>query len=348
MKFIKITDRSIGSGFPCFIIAEAGVNHNGNLELAHQLIDAAANSGADAVKFQTFQAEKLVTGDAKKASYQEQTTGSGESQFEMLRKLELPLTEYSELIAHCQRRNILFLSTPFDEGSADFLIKTGMPALKIPSGEITNLPFLRFLALKKLPMIVSTGMASLGEIETAVHLIRGVGSDEFVLLHCVTNYPTPPEEVNLQVMNLLSNAFDVPVGYSDHTRGIEVPLAAAALGACVIEKHFTLDRNMAGPDHHASLNPDELTAMVRGIRVVEAALGSAVKMPSVTEKETAAVVRRSLIAARDIPIGTELTLEMIVIKRPGSGLPPAMLSHLLGRRAKQEITAGTLLAFDMF
>lgn len=348
MKFIKIIDRSIGSGFPCFIIAEAGVNHNGNLELAHQMIDAAAISGADAIKFQTFQAEKLVTGDAKKASYQEQTTGSGESQLEMLRKLELPLSGYGELISHCQKKNILFLSTPFDEGSADFLIKTGMPVLKIPSGEITNLPFLRFLSLKKLPMIVSTGMATLGEIESAVQLIRGVGSDEFVLLHCVTNYPTPPEEVNLRVMNLLYHAFDVPVGYSDHTNGTEVALAAAALGACVIEKHFTLDRNMEGPDHQASLNADELTAMVRGIRVIETALGNGIKMPSATEKETAAVIRRSLIAACDIPIGAELSLEMVVIKRPGSGLPPAMLSQLLGRRAKREIAAGTLLAFDMF
>jgi N,N'-diacetyllegionaminate synthase len=348
MKTIEIAGQTIGSGRPCFVIAEAGVNHNGSLELAHRLIDAAADSGADAVKFQTFQAGKLVTGDAKKAVYQQEATGADESQLEMLQKLELPLSGYGDLVTHCRERKILFLSTPFDEESADFLLKLGMQAIKIPSGEITNLPFLRFLALKPLPLIVSTGMATLGEIESAVGVIRSTGREDFALLHCVTNYPTPPEEVNLRVMNLLASAFDVPVGYSDHTRGIEVPLAAAALGACILEKHFTLDRAMEGPDHKASLEPHELFAMVKGIHVVESALGNGVKKPSTVELVTAAVVRRSLIAARDIPAGTELSLEMVAIKRPGDGLPPAMLSHILGKKTSRAIPSGAKLTLDMF
>lgn len=348
MNSIKIADRTIGKGQPCYIIAEAGVNHNGSLELAHKLVDAAAASGADAVKFQTFQAEKLVTGEAKKAAYQVEATGNSESQFEMLKKLELPLPAFKELIAHCREKKIQFLSTPFDKESADFLVSIGMPALKVPSGEVTNLPFLRFLALKKLPMIVSTGMATLGEIEGAVNTLRSSGEDNFVLLHCVTNYPTPPEDVNLRVMAVLEAAFEVPVGYSDHTRGIEIPIAATALGACIIEKHFTLDRAMEGPDHRASLEPHELKSMVAGIRMVEAALGSGVKTPSSIEQETAALVRRSLVAARDIPAGAELTMDMVAIKRPGGGLPPAMLSSLLGRKTRHAITAGSLLTFDMF
>jgi N,N'-diacetyllegionaminate synthase len=348
MKTIDISGRRIGSGEPCFIIAEAGVNHNGSVELAHRLVDAAADAGADAVKFQTFQAGKLVTAQAKKAAYQQEATGSSESQLEMLQKLELPLSAYPELISHCRERKILFLSTPFDEESTDLLIKLGMSVLKIPSGEVTNLPFLQFLARKALPMLVSTGMATLGEIENAVQVIRSNGRENFTLLHCVTNYPTPPEEVNLRVMNVLASAFEVPVGYSDHTRGIEVPLAAAALGACVIEKHFTLDHAMEGPDHKASLNPVELTAMVRGIRIVEASLGSGVKKTSAVENETATLVRRSLVAACDIPAGVEVSMEMVAIKRPGSGLPPAMLEYVLGRKTRQAIPMGSLLALDMF
>ncbi|MHC1783133.1 MAG: N-acetylneuraminate synthase [Anaerolineaceae bacterium] len=348
MKTINISGRRIGSGEPCFIIAEAGVNHNGSVELARRLVDAAADAGADAVKFQTFQAGKLVTALAKKAAYQQEATGPGESQLEMLQKLELPLSAYPELISHCQERKIQFISTPFDEESTELLISLGMPVLKVPSGEVTNLPFLQFLARKALPMLVSTGMATLGEIENAVQVIRSAGRGDFILLHCVTNYPTPPEEVNLRVMNALASAFEVPVGYSDHTRGIEIPLAAAALGACVIEKHFTLDRTMEGPDHKASLNPVELAALVRGIRIIEASLGSGVKKPSVIENETAMLVRRSLIAACDIPVGLEITLEMVAIKRPGSGLPPAMLQYVLGRKTRQAIPAGSLLALDMF
>jgi N-acetylneuraminate synthase len=348
MKTINISGRRIGSGEPCIIIAEAGVNHNGSVELAHRLVDAAADAGADAVKFQTFQAGKLVTAEAKKAAYQQEATGSSESQLEMLQKLELPSSAYSELISHCRDRKILFISTPFDEESADLLIALGMPVLKIPSGEVTNLPFLQFLARKALPMLVSTGMATLGEIENAIEVIRSAGSEDFVLLHCVTNYPTPPEEVNLRVMNMLASAFEVPVGYSDHTQGIEVPLAAVALGACVIEKHFTLDRAMEGPDHKASLIPEELAAMVRGIHIVEASLGNGIKKPSVTEVANAAVVRRSLVAARDIPSGAELTLEMVIIKRPGTGLSPAMLPTILGRKTTRAIKAGDLLSFDLF
>ncbi len=347
MKTIDISGRIIGEGASCYIIAEAGVNHNGSVELAHKLIDAAADAGAEAVKFQTFQAAKLVTGDAGKAAYQKEATGSGESQLEMLRKLELPLDAYPEMVSHCRERNIQFISTPFDEESAETLIALGMPVLKIPSGEITNLPFLQFLANKGLPMLVSTGMATLGEIESAVEVIRSAGREEFALLHCVTNYPTPPEEVNLRVMNVLALAFGVPVGYSDHTQGIEIPLAAAALGACVIEKHFTLDRAMQGPDHKASLNPAELNAMVRGIRIVKASLGDGIKKPGAVELENAALVRRSLVAACDIPAGAVVSPEMVAIKRPGGGLPPAMLKYVLGRKARKAISAGSQLTLDM-
>lgn len=348
MKSIDILGRKIGSGAPCFIIAEAGVNHNGSLELAHKLIDSAADAGADAVKFQTFKASNLVTDQAQKAAYQKETSGAGESQLEMLRKLELPFEAHEELMSHCLERKILFMSTPFDEESADFLIKLGIPVLKVPSGEVTNLPFLLFLAKKGLPMLVSTGMATLGEIESAVQVIRSCGQEEFCLLHCVTNYPTPPEEVNLRVMNVLGTAFGVPVGYSDHTQGIEVPLAAAALGACVVEKHFTLDRAMEGPDHKASLNAVELESMVRGIHIVEASLGDGVKNPSAAEVDNATFVRKSLIAARDIDSGMVITLDMVAIKRPGGGLPPAMLPVILGRKTRVPVRAGDLFSFDQF
>jgi N,N'-diacetyllegionaminate synthase len=344
---IHIGDRPIGHGAPCFVIAEAGVNHNGDLDRALQLVDVAAEAGADAVKFQTFKADRLVTRNAAKAAYQIRQTGADESQYDMLQRLELSAEDHRRLIEHARNWGVLFMSTPFDEQSADLLDELGVPVYKLPSGEITNLPFLQAVARKGKPMIVSTGMASLGEVEAAVQAIEETGNDQFVLLHCVSNYPADPADVNLRAMQTLSAAFAKPVGYSDHTLGNEVSLAAVAMGACVIEKHYTLDRTLPGPDHGASSEPDELKALMGGIRKIESAMGHGRKQAAASEANTAAVARKSLVAARDIPAGALLTLDVIAIKRPGTGLPPAMRPCLLGRTAKTSINAGTLLTLDM-
>ena len=344
---LSIGQRLIGTDQPCFIIAEAGVNHNGDIELARRLIDVAALAGADAVKFQTFKAEKLVTTDAPKAEYQQQTTGAGESQFDMLKQLELSFNTFRELYVYCHSKGILFLSTPFDEDSADFLETLGVAAFKIPSGEITNLPYLTHIARKCKPMIVSTGMAYLGEVETAVRTIHAAGNHEIALLHCVSSYPADPSDINLRAMHTLSSAFSVPVGFSDHTLGLEIPLAAVALGACIIEKHFTLDRTLPGPDHPASLEPDQLKALISGIRHVEAALGHGRKEPTVNELNTASVARKSLVTNCTIIAGTVITEQHITLKRPGTGLPPTWLPHVIGRTARVDISAGTLIALEM-
>lgn len=347
MNRFDIAGRLIGDNQPSFIIAEAGVNHNGDLNLAHQFIDVAVECGADAVKFQTFNADQLVTRAAPKATYQLATTDAGESQFEMLRRLELDAEAHNALIEHCHDKHITFLSTPFDETSADLLETLGIPAFKIPSGEITNLSYLTHLAKKSKPMIVSTGMAYLGEVETAVRTIETAGNHALALLQCVSNYPANPADINLRSMHTMQLAFNVPVGYSDHTPGIEVSLAAIALGACIIEKHFTLDRNLPGPDHQASAEPAEFAALVRGIRFVESALGNGRKQPAASEANTAAVARKSLVAACDIPVGATLTETMIQIKRPGTGLPPVMREFLIGRIVRNKISAGTLLTLEM-
>lgn len=344
---LSIGSRLMGANQPCFIIAEAGVNHNGDIELARRLIDAAVVAGVDAVKFQTFKAEQLVTADAPKAAYQQRTTDQNESQFDMLKQLELGFDSFRELYAYCQSKNMLFLSTPFDEDSADFLETLGMAAFKTPSGEITNLPYLTHIARKGRPMIVSTGMAYLGEVETAVQTIRAAGNPDLALLHCVSSYPANPADVNLRAMSTLSSAFGVPIGFSDHTLGLEIPLAAVALGASIIEKHFTLDHTLPGPDQAASLEPDQLTALVQGIRNVEAALGHGRKEPAVSEANTAAAARRSLVAARTLPAGTVLTEEDLAIKRPGTGLPPALRRHLVGRSTRVTIPHGTVLSLEM-
>jgi len=319
------------------------VNHNGEIELAKKLIDVAAAAGADAVKFQTFNAFRLVTPDAPKAAYQHRTTSEQESQLDMLRQLELSAEDHRVLIEYCRACGVLFLSTPFDEQSADLLYDLDVPAFKIPSGEVTNLPLLAHVARFGRPMIVSTGMCDLGEVEAAVETIRDEGNDSIVLLHCVSNYPANPADVNLRAMQTMQAAFRVPVGYSDHTLGVEVGLAAVATGACLLEKHFTLDCGLSGPDHEASLNPTELAMLIRGIRIVEAALGDGQKRAAASEANTAATIRKSLVAARDIPAGGLLTEEVIVSKRPGTGLPPATKPHLLGRIAKEDISAGELL-----
>lgn len=345
---IDIGGRNVGSGHPCFVIAEAGVNHNGSLDLALKLVDAAAAAGANAVKFQTFRAEKIATRSAPKAEYQTRTTGTSESQFEMLKKLELSPDGHKTLAARCVESGVTFLSSPFDEESADLLETLDVPAFKVPSGELTNLPFLRYLARKGRPLIVSTGMATLAEVAAAVTAVKDTGCDRLVLLQCVSNYPAAAADVNLRAMATMAAAFGVPVGYSDHSTGSQVSLAAVALGACVIEKHFTLDRTLPGPDHQASAEPGEFAELVAGIRTVEAALGDGDKRPAPSELETARVARRSLVAAATIPEGSRLTAEMVAARRPGTGLPVDRLGELLGRRAVGEVPAGTLLTTDMF
>jgi N-acetylneuraminate synthase len=315
--------------------------------MARQLIDVAVQAGADAVKFQTFKAERLVTPDAPKADYQLKTTTKTESQYDMLHRLELSPEAHQEMMAHCRKQDILFISTPFDAESANLLNSLGIAAFKISSSEITNLPFLTHVARMNKPMIVSTGMSYLGEVETCVQVIEEAGNHDLVLLHCVSNYPANPADANLRAMQTLAAAFGVPVGYSDHTLGSAVALAAVALGACVLEKHLTLDRSLPGPDHQASLEPEELTALVSGVRTVEAALGHGRKEPAASESGTAAVARKSLVAARDIPVGTILTEELIAIKRPGTGLPPAMRPYLVGRTVRAAIPAGTLLTLEI-
>jgi len=344
---VNVASCPIGPGYPCFIIAEAGVNHNGDLGLAQRMIDVAVKAGADAVKFQAYKAEKLVTQDAPKAEYQVRATDGSESQLDMLRRLEVSPEGQRILMDYCRRKGIIFLSTPFDEDSADVLERLEIPAFKIPSGEVTNLPFLAYVAKKGRPMILSTGMASLGEVEMAVHTIEAAGNRGMILLHCVSNYPADPNDVNLRAIKTMARAFRLPIGYSDHTLGIEVPIVSVALGACVLEKHFTLDRTLPGPDHQASAEPDELAAMVAGIRKIESALGHGRKVPAASEAATAAVARKSLVAARPIRAGTRLTEELMTIKRPGTGLPPSLRASLVGRMTKCDIPADALLSLDM-
>lgn len=344
---IEIAGRRIGPGYPCFVIAETGVNHNGRLDLARRLVNKARQAGADAVKFQTFKAERLATISAPKAEYQRHHTDSVESQFEMLRRLELSPKAHRAVLALCARSGILFLSSPFDEQSADFLDSLGVAAFKIPSGEITNLPFLAHVAGKGKPLIISTGMATLGEVEMAVNAVRKAGSRDIILLHCVSNYPANPADINLRAMKTLETAFGVPVGYSDHTPGIEVSIAAVALGACVVEKHFTLDRTLPGPDHRSSLEPDELASLIHGLRSVESSLGHGRKEPAASEANTAEAARKSLVSACDIQAGTPLSHDKIAVRRPGLGLPPAMISFVIGRTARVFIPAGTILTLEM-
>jgi N-acetylneuraminate synthase len=344
---IDIGGRRVGRGQPCFVIAEAGVNHNGSLEMARQLVDAAVNANADAVKFQTFNAERILTLDAPKADYQIQATGNTESQLEMIRRLELSKEAHQELMRYCQDKGILFMSSPFDEMSADLLDEIDVAVFKVPSGEITNLPFLGHIARKQKPMLISTGMSYLSEVEMAVRTVEEEQNRDYVLLQCTSNYPANPADANLSAMESMAAAFGALVGYSDHTQGIEVPLAAVALGACVIEKHLTTDRTLPGPDHLASLEPEEFTVMVRAIRIVESALGHGRKEPAASEANTASVARKSLVSSMNIPAGTVLTKEFIAIKRPGTGLPPAMLPHLIGRTARAAISEGELITLDL-
>jgi N-acetylneuraminate synthase len=333
--------RLIGQG-DVYVIAEAGVNHNGSLDLALQMVDIAAEAGADAVKFQTFKSEALVTASAPKAAYQQEATGEG-SQLEMLSRLELDEYAHQRLLDRCTRRGITFLSTSFEQQSADFLESLDVPAFKIPSGELTNTPLLAHVARKGRPMFVSTGMAELREVDAAVRCIRDHGNESIVLLHCLSHYPAPEDEVNLLAMKTMASKFACPIGYSDHTLGRCVATAAVALGACVIEKHFTVDRQMPGPDHLASIEPAELRALVSEIRLVSRALGNGVKRRQRSEEETARVARKSVVATRTIQAGAVITVADVAILRPGTGLSPAQLSTVIGATAARTIHADTPL-----
>lgn len=328
-----------------FIIAEAGVNHNGSLELAKKLVDVAADAEADAVKFQTFKADNLVSKDAQKAEYQKQTTASDESQYEMIKKLELDENAHCELIEYCNQKKIMFLSTPFDHDSIDMLNDFGMPIFKIPSGEITNLPYLKHIGRIGKEVILSTGMADLGEIEDALDILMQAGThkENIIVLHATTEYPCPIDEVNLRAMQTIHAAFGIKVGYSDHTQGIEVPIAAVALGACAIEKHFTLDRAMEGPDHKASLEPQELAAMVQSIRHVERALGVGIKKPSKSEAKNMVIARKSIVAAGPIKAGDVFSEHNLTVKRPGSGISPMRWGEVIGQVAARDYQGDELI-----
>ena len=314
-----------------FIIAEVGVNHNGLVSLAKQLIDVAVEAGADAVKFQTFKAENLVSKNTEKAEYQKRTTSVSESQFDMLKKLELDMETHKELIAYCQEKDIMFLSTPFDHDSIHLLSDLGLQIFKIPSGEITNLPYLRHIGSLGKQVILSTGMSDLGEVGDALNILinAGTSKDSITVLHANTMYPTPMKDVNLNAMLTIQKEFSVSVGYSDHTLGIEVDIAAVAMGASVIEKHFTLDKSMEGPDHKASLDPQELKAMVSAIRNTEKALGSSKKKPSPSESKNIEVVRKSIVASQGIAKGEFLTENNITVKRPGNGISPMKWDNII-------------------
>lgn len=353
---------SVTNGSKVYIIAEAGVNHNGSLEMAKELVEVAAQAGADAVKFQTFRADRLVSRSAPKAEYQKQTSGAGESQYAMLKRLELGEDAHRELMLHCEKHEIQFLSTPFDEESVELLGKRfDIPSMKIPSGELTNAPLLLAIAELEKPVLVSTGMSTLADVEAALTVLAfgftkpGVAPgpaafkeayaspegqtalrEKVTLLHCTTEYPAPFDEVNLRAMDTLGAAFGLPVGYSDHTDGITVPIAAVARGAVVIEKHFTLDRTLPGPDHRASLEPAELREMVTAVRRVESALGSGRKIPAPSEVKNAAVARKSIVAACEIRKGEAYSAENLCVKRAGSGMSPMSYWDILGRLAGKD------------
>lgn len=331
--------------FRTVIIAEAGVNHNGSLKLAMQMVDVAADAQVDYIKFQTFTGEKVISRYAPKAEYQIQQTGGEESQLDMVKKLELSESEHIELIRYCEKKRVKFLSTPFDLDSIDLLHRLGLDTLKIPSGEITNLPYLRKIGALNKNLIVSTGMATLGEVEKALEVLEASGTErsKISLLHCTTEYPAPIEDVNLRAIQTLHQAFQLPVGYSDHTLGIDVAIAAVALGACIIEKHFTLDKNMEGPDHKASLDPSELKQLVVAIRNIEKALGHGRKIPSPSEIKNIPIARKSIIALKNISQGELFTPENITVKRPGSGISPMMWDFVLGKRAPRDFKEDELI-----
>lgn len=326
-----------------YIIAEAGVNHNGSLELAKRLVDAAKKAGADAIKFQTFKAENLVTKGAAKAEYQIKNTGNDNSQYQMLKELELSNSDFIMLKQYCDAVKIEFLSTAFDLESIDFLFKLGINRFKIPSGEINNYPYLKKIAQMQLPIILSTGMSTLDDVGCAVKLLQTNGMQEIALLHCTTEYPAAVHEINLRAMTTMKNEFGLTVGYSDHTEGIEIPIAAVAMGAKIIEKHFTLDKSMEGPDHKASLEPDELKMMINGIRKVEMALGDGIKKPTDAELKNILIVRKSVVAKRKINKGEAFSDSNLTVKRPGMGISPMKWNDVIGKIASKDFEADEMI-----
>lgn len=341
-QFMKGLDLS-----PTFIIAEAGVNHNGDIKTAKSLVDVAVNAGADAVKFQTFKADTLLSKNSPKAQYQLETTDKKESQYEMLKKLELSREEFTELYSYCKSRGIMFISTPFDEESVDLLEQLGVDAYKVASSEVTNIPLLKHIAKKGKSVILSTGMSTLAEVAAAVSAIE-LSNPDIHILHCVSNYPANFEDVNLKCMESMRLSFGHPIGYSDHTKGTEAVMAAVALGATIIEKHFTLDSNMEGPDHRASLNPDELVEMVKGIRRVEKCLGSTKKERMMAEESSCRAMRKSLVAAQDIEEGQVLSRDMLSVKRPGTGLYPEMIDFVVGLKVTKFVGKDEVIKEEHF
>lgn len=326
-----------------FIIAEAGVNHNGDINIAKKLVDVAKDAGVDAIKFQTFISEKVVSINAPKAEYQNKNTSSKETQLDMVKKLELSFDEFIELNEYCKKKNIEFLSTAFDFDSIDFLSGLNMKRWKVPSGDITNLPYLIKIAKLEKPIILSTGMSTMDDIKSAISILKENGSQEITILHCTTEYPTPFSDVNLKAMNTIKNQFGFAVGYSDHTKGIEVPIAAVSLGATVIEKHFTLDRNMEGPDHKASLEPNELKIMVDSIRNIEVALGDGEKRIAESERKNMLIARKSIIAKINIEKGEILTEKNLTVKRPGNGISPMNWYQVIGKKAVKDFKEDELI-----
>ena len=347
-RTVLLAGCGIGPGHPCFVIAEAGVNHNGDVNMAHHLIDAAAKAKVDAIKFQTFEPEKLAAPEAPKAEYQVKNMSEEGNQLEMLRKLVLPKSAYPELMRHAAEKGVMFLSTPFDEDSADFLEEVKVPAFKISSGDLTNHPFLAHVARKGRPMLLSTGMSSLQEVEAAVSTVNSAGNPPLILFHCVTNYPTDPVDCNLRAMETMRLRFGVPVGWSDHTVGIDISLASVALGADTLEKHFTLDRTLPGPDHVASLEPSELVELVQAIRRVESALGDGRKEPKECEIAIAPVARKSLHWKNDLTGGTTVDATDIAALRPASGISPAKLELYVGRKIVRDVWRGRMVSEQDF
>lgn len=346
-KCINIGYCNIGHKSPVFIIAEAGVNHNGSIEIAKQLIDVAAESGSNAVKFQTFRSQDLVSQKAQKAEYQKANTDPSESQYDMIKKLELSKNDHIKLMNYAKKKGIIFLSTPFDKKSVDLLIEIGLPLIKIGSGEITNHPLLEYIASKNVPVILSTGMSTIDEVSEAVGVIRNAGCNDIILLHCTSNYPAHVDDCNLLAMDVMKEKFDILVGYSDHTPGIYVDIAAAAMGASVIEKHFTINKDLPGPDHKASLEPEELKEMVTAIRIAEMARGSPIKKPVDSEYEIRKVARKSIVSSFVIHKDSIISEKDITFKRPGTGIQPKYINDVIGKRALKTIVKDEVLKWDM-
>ena len=345
-KTIKISNKTVGEEHPTFIIAEAGVNHNGQLNLAKNLVDIAADAGCDAVKFQTYKSEGVVTSHAKSADYVEKNLGSNISQLDMIKSYELKYEDFEILKKYCDSKGIIFLSTPHSFDAIDFLDKL-VPAYKFGSGDLTNIPSLKYAAKKGKPIILGTGISTIEEIKLAINAIKSEGNDKIIVLHCTTDYPSPIEDVNLNAMITIKKELNCLVGYSDHTLGTMVPIIAVALGANVIEKHFTIDKKLPGPDHKASLSPDELKTMVSQIRETEKILGSFDKKPTKSEEKIKKIVRKSLVAKRNISKGTKITEDVIGIKRPGAGISPMDIKKILGKKAKIDIEKDEILQFNM-